>query len=47
MFPFHIALDQQKDWFDYLPPWITAVASLFAVVVAFWIARNQNRLQKL
>jgi hypothetical protein len=39
-------VDQQNNWFDHLPQWITAVASLIAVLVAFLIAKNQNRLQK-
>lgn len=41
----HVVLDNSKDWLDYVPSLITAVASLTAVIVAFVIAHNQNRLQ--
>ena len=42
MFQLHVVLDGQKNWLEYLPPWITAFAS---VVVASVIALNQTRLQ--
>ncbi len=46
MFQFHVVLDQPKNWLDYSPSWITALAALITVFVAIKIAGNQNRLQK-
>lgn len=45
MFQLHVVLEGPKNWLEYVPPWITAVASLIAFSVAILIARNQNRLQ--
>lgn len=45
MFQLHVVLDQGKNWLDYVPPCITAVAALSTVLVALRIARNQNKLQ--
>jgi len=45
MFHLYVVLDQPKNWLEYAPPWITAVAALITVVVAGWIARNQRKLQ--
>jgi hypothetical protein len=41
---FHFVLDGPKDW---LPPWISAVASLLAVIAASVIAWSQSKLQRM
>jgi hypothetical protein len=46
MFRLHIVLDQSRDWIEYVPPWVTALAALITVAVAVVIARNQGRLQQ-
>jgi hypothetical protein len=46
MFELRVVLDQPKNWLDYLPPWVTAVAALLTVVVAVLIAYKQGELQK-
>lgn len=46
MFQFYVVLDQPKNWHEYVPPWVTAVAAVLAVVGAIVIACKQNSLQK-
>lgn len=47
MFPFHVSVDQTRDWLDYAQFAATIVAALGTMIVATLIARSQNRLQKL
>jgi hypothetical protein len=46
MFRLHVVLDQSRDWTEYVPLWVTALAALITVVVAVVIARNQGKLQQ-
>jgi hypothetical protein len=46
MFQLRVVLDQPKNWLDYVPAWVTAIAALLTVVVALFIAYKQGRLQK-